>query len=242
MCLTHNLLKICATMRADLRSKEKRRKTGRRTGQLILDRLLGEIRGEKPALQEEGFHGGLGLADELPLLADSAVKFEGPGGVPRTSVRAPRPWRKSRTSLASDHTGSGSRRRNRARHTSGCCGPSRVAGQKDRHVRAAVVTLPSCGRLLTLQPGKMRIRWSWPRPILIAQARSNPSPCLGRHLVLLVGQGLTTSSPRQRNCLALFELACVVTTQSPYPLTETSLREVKPRRWPRVASHSCIRV
>jgi hypothetical protein len=30
-------------------------------------------------LQNEGFHGGLGLADELPLLAGSAVKFEGPG-------------------------------------------------------------------------------------------------------------------------------------------------------------------
>ena len=35
--------------------------------------------GKNRAHQEEGCHGGLGLADELPLLAGSAVKLEGPG-------------------------------------------------------------------------------------------------------------------------------------------------------------------
>src|SRR5271166_5434621 len=132
--------------------------------------------GRSRALQEEGFHGGLGLADDLPLLAGSAVKLEGPGAAcdehqlahPDLGVK-PNFSRERSNGLWISTAKSGPPNQWVLRSSAGLSG-RKTATSGQRKLR-----FQRCDRLLTLQPGKMRIRWSGPRPILIAQARSNPS-------------------------------------------------------------------
>src|SRR5271157_4417500 len=103
-----------------------------------------ESQGKNRALQEEGFHGGVGLADELPLLAGSAVKFQGPGAACHEHQFAHADLGVKAELL--------SRAIIRALDLDGEIGPAepvgfavlrRVARQEDRHVRAAEVTFPA---------------------------------------------------------------------------------------------------